>query len=857
MADRRGVRSASRCKTPTPQPSSKVNTPQAGRAARARGARSASRDPEQVIEVQKPARRSARQASVTAVTDESDLEAQATRKIKRRPAKEAAPDLTVVEEGDTQIDLQEAPGTPTRTQLENANLFRSPGAASEMSGTTAISSFSMVEAEFLDPKKMLKHLRKLCESASEFLEHLAPDQGRVEDDMHHILEIQKPDSDFTDEYRDFNEELELHLKHYKSEEHNYIHLRAAHRALFDANHDVAAAQSGLDLILYLANLLVFAKQMIHSDRNEKETWDALRQLDHSFPSQFMRALDAESTSAGESGLLQDTFNLALDLRTQLAILVLERSSADSDFNPDDVLTEVFLRLESSQETIGAIVRAWNIAALGGGDSALPSQFRISVIARLNKIREHFPLDNESLESGDVIDLEGLGANFPWDATILRLLHWARLRHRELHAAIEALGGGVAILQNVKRQIEEPRRTSQPPRAASIPQESPRRKRKSFGERRRTSRRFDPHAPIDVRAIDALKARERLSAASSAQTAQEEQTTEPIVVEEPQEELPVADEQLIERQPIVGEEEQEQPVDLGEEVVHPEDEVVEAEDQLNAQPAGPPASSAALLQALKKVSNPGKENRTTSIFDRQAHAQRVEFGDGFDTQSTPGPSTQQKGKQRAQPSPRRKRPRTVEIDSDSEDDAFEAEDRAARVQVRRQKAPVTKKVRIDPASSAAPPSHQPPPRRNVHDDFIPEPEQESVSETEAPDMTEEAPPSSLYQDQKKLAKQNRNILVPRSRIDERKPRTDWTTEAENAFAEYMEMFPCKWAAIERHDRDEGYKLLQDRTQVNLKDKARTMAINMIKSGTGLMPGFEDVIKPHTKDGERLLDAGYEW
>lgn len=89
MADRRGVRSASRRKTPTPQPPSKVNTPQAARASRARSLRSASRDIEPVTETLKPTRRSVRQASVTTATDESDHDGKTFFKTKRRPAKTA------------------------------------------------------------------------------------------------------------------------------------------------------------------------------------------------------------------------------------------------------------------------------------------------------------------------------------------------------------------------------------------------------------------------------------------------------------------------------------------------------------------------------------------------------------------------------------------------------------------------------------------------------------------------------------------------------------------------------------------------------------------------------------------------
>jgi hypothetical protein len=94
------------------------------------------------------------------------------------------------------------------------------------------------------------------------------------------------------------------------------------------------------------------------------------------------------------------------------------------------------------------------------------------------------------------------------------------------------------------------------------------------------------------------------------------------------------------------------------------------------------------------------------------------------------------------------------------------------------------------------------------------------------MTEEAPPST-YQAQRRLAKQNIAMAPLVRRRNDRQPRTDWSAREENVFAEYMAMYPAKYAAILRYDADQGYNVLQDRTQVNLKDKARSMAINMIK------------------------------
>jgi uracil phosphoribosyltransferase len=37
----------------------------------------------------------------------------------------------------------------------------------------------------------------------------------------------------------------------------------------------------------------------------------------------------------------------------------------------------------------------------------------------------------------------------------------------------------------------------------------------------------------------------------------------------------------------------------------------------------------------------------------------------------------------------------------------------------------------------------------------------------------------------------------------------------------------------------------------------MNTNIIRSGTGLMTGFENVINPTSKHGQVLLDQGFRW
>lgn len=793
-------------------------------------------------------------------------------------------DLTVVEEVDTEIAFDKAPATPQRIDIPlpmEQQTFRSPGAISQMSGTTAISSFSMIEAEFLEPKYMLRHMRNLYESAQEFLDHIVPSAGSIQDDLNNIRELLKPDSDFVDEYHDFDESLKVHLKHFKGEESNYINVRAVHRALFGSYNDVGAVQSGINPVLCFANILVLAKQMIVSNRSEKGVLDRLRQLDNFFPIPFVHSLvkQGSTTAVGDSALLGETFSLALELRTQLAVLTLEQSSSDADFEPQEALDAIFLNSEVSHD--GDLFRGWNIAALSSENNSLPQDLREKIVDRYNLLKEFLFTDSQN---GDLVDLEGLSSQFPWEATVLELLTWVRQRRNELSASIDTVGGPAVILANIKQARAAPQPA--PEEARPAPRDSPRKKRLSFGrQRRRSSRKFDPNAPIDPRTITALKAKERDSgvffnpkdAPSQdvfVQVAEEEEDlAQQAVVEQPEAEEETVDPQTersldeqIER--IANEnreatsEEEEQPQGDAT-LVAGEDEFADIE---TIAPSGPPKSTQETLAALKSVQPAGKENRKGARFvDRQPNAVRVEFGDGWNsTQPTPGPSTRvlDKGKQRADPPPSVSRKRAREEEDDDDEDAFQApEDRSAKAQERRQKAPVLKKPRVEPPSSA-PPSHQPvratqtrapaekeqlrlPPSRQrapapsapTSSRAVEQDDSASSAEDQAPEPPSHAPPRSSFQAQSQLARENgtsaiRSIhatnVAARGRQAARQPRRTWDADQEEAFIEYMRVCQGSYSWIKQYDQgEEGYDKLGDYTQVNLKDKARSMAIIMIK------------------------------
>ncbi|PVI06104.1 hypothetical protein DM02DRAFT_34546 [Periconia macrospinosa] len=853
MAERRAVRSRSRHTTPTPQPA-----PQPAHASRKRVTRSASRDVELPVETERPTRRSARQASVTSITSENERENGAGRKIKRKPKEQVVADLTMVEEVDIEIEVQDAAQTPPRPVAQNSLPHRSPGGVSEISGTTAISSFSMVEHDLLDPRFLLRHLPKLHSVAEEFLDLLVPEeedvlsmQDRIRRDMKRIQDMQKPDSELVEDYNDFDNQINLHLKHFRGTRQQFIDPRVIHQALFGPGNG-NGARTGLDLILYRVNLLVLAKDMIHSDRNDKGMWITIRTLENMFPSLFLSVLDpnaaASESISGESALLRKTFELALDFRTQLAILYLDQQSRLENFDPDAVLDRVFFGKDGIEgNEASPFVTGWDVAALGGKDAPLPQAFKSHVVDRLNEIRNHFPTDTQALEHGIVVDLDSLGVAFEWRPVILRLLDWVRLRNAELRAAIKHYGGSKAIAKNVTLVSQNP--------GEAIELEK---KRTSLDHKgRRRSRKFNPHDDLEKGSIEKLRATEQKSAHRvQIQNLNEEQQGQHRSKSLP----PPKETQEVETRNLPS---------STIEIEHQSAEVIAPVDDWNPplddddptqlgdideEPVPepqPPRSTADIMKLLKQPKKIQKENRAKpSIFDSQPGGVRVEWDDDLEDDSQPVVASSSRP-QVLQPSTQSNKRRLPE-DSDDDEEAFETVRRTEKIEKRREKA---KRVRLavePPTSSTVPTSHQPQRRENNSNVQIRNEVERRIPERDALERPSLVPPSSNYDLQREQARMNSRSNVPR-----RKPPNPWKDAEVDAFVEYMARFPQRYSDILAYDRSAGYQLLLNRDQVNLKDKARIIARTEIRSGSGLRPGFENVITKESKMGRDLLAEGYNW
>ena len=79
-------------------------------------------------------------------------------------------------------------------------------------------------------------------------------------------------------------------------------------------------------------------------------------------------------------MVESTFELALELRTQLAISVLNEGLQDPAFDPDEALLEVFTHVRD--ETRDSTVREWSVMGLGGEEGQLPEEFKSQILDRM-------------------------------------------------------------------------------------------------------------------------------------------------------------------------------------------------------------------------------------------------------------------------------------------------------------------------------------------------------------------------------------------------------------------------------------------------------------------------------------------
>lgn len=320
---------------------------------------------------------------------------------------------------------------------------KSPGAVSAISGTTTRTSHSAQELAELDPESMLDALPDLLGASTKVLNLLAPQNADEAHIIRNAKDLRDPGSRASKNLQRLEDTFQLQRDLYGTEQ--YINTILVLRKLLDVRrfNEVGSGPWRPDGVLQMANLATLAMIFLPATMDDPIAHSGLEKLGRDFPSPFLFETEATQTgfvaSMGNSGMVESTFSMALEVRTQVFVMQATQHSDKPNFDPDDILKQVFFEGDQA-------IKGWDTPGLRGEE--LSKQQVQVIMQRMAMIARMFSEDPRSLRTGRLVDLERLSATFSWSSFMTKLAAWCRIRLDEIEAQLEYQGG----LENVVRAL---------------------------------------------------------------------------------------------------------------------------------------------------------------------------------------------------------------------------------------------------------------------------------------------------------------------------------------------------------------------------------------------------------------------
>ena len=325
-------------------------------------------------------------------------------------------DIEVVEEDPEDIDA----------------LAQSPGAMSQFSGTTAMTAVTTrseaAQAEF-DPH-LAEDLPELYGFSRKITTVLAPPNSSLETVTRTIKQLRVFGSREAERLRSAEVSFNVMYPRFVSKGNSYIRTNEVITKFLGKGY--ADGDFRPDAILQLANIAAMLKEYLVTERESQAMRDLQFVLDRWFPEAFVTSFGKVSRY-GTSTLSVESFELALDIRTQYAISELLHGKESRDWDPEMIVTEIFFANDSDIPK--------NIL---GSNSNTPEQVDL-IHERVSEIRSTFNQREQARANGDLVDLERLQEElFSWSSFLTTLVLWAGSRIEEITACIKAQGGADSI-----------------------------------------------------------------------------------------------------------------------------------------------------------------------------------------------------------------------------------------------------------------------------------------------------------------------------------------------------------------------------------------------------------------------------
>lgn len=301
----------------------------------------------------------------------------------------------------------------------------------------------------LDPDMMMETLPDLERAAKNVLDYLVPSSADPVNIVNAAKRLVDPNSTQSKRLRHSQSNLAAQAKWFGSQ------------AYIDVNHVSQLLTSALerksvpvgkdwsaDPILHQANCARLALEVLLANAGTDSAKRAIKNLEDMFPLPFMNDISESQgeRAIGESSLRKDTFDLALELRTQSLILKLEEDQYKLDFLPDPAIRRHFFDVDAFDDdtfdSSDAPLLGLNIGRFrSSGD--FPQQYRDAVCDRYNEI---LLLVSEAGDNS--FDIKELKSAYRWQKFVLRAVQWLRKRIQEITQELQ----GQQSVQTVHKEF---------------------------------------------------------------------------------------------------------------------------------------------------------------------------------------------------------------------------------------------------------------------------------------------------------------------------------------------------------------------------------------------------------------------
>lgn len=271
-----------------------------------------------------------------------------------------------------------------------------------------------------------------------------------------MKELKKLGSETGQRLKHWEEKFEIDRKyfgneHYNEMKHKYIRVPLIARKLFGSE-DVPFGSFALDSILQAANLATLMRHLLVLQREMMVTDEYLQDLAYTFPQSFVSQFKGHAKHG--SALSWESFEQALEIRTQFIITDLFHTKNSNGWNPDSLLANFFFGDQNTTTSEDAFTKLYKTGRVFMQNGITISKAQEKTIrTRVMQIRQAFRHDARAIKDGDLVDFDYLEEEFPWNSFVAGLAQWARLRADEIESSIAAQGGFDAIMKGLNRTVK--------------------------------------------------------------------------------------------------------------------------------------------------------------------------------------------------------------------------------------------------------------------------------------------------------------------------------------------------------------------------------------------------------------------